>query len=84
MCKIIERRRVYMKNITFSFDENLIQKAREKARREHRSLNKLVKQWLSEWTRETKRAEEYDELMERVQSSCDAGRRFSRDEMNER
>ena len=73
-----------MKNITFSFDENLIQKAREKAGREHRSLNKLVRQWLAEWTRETNRAKEYDDLMEQIQSSCEVGRKFSRDEMNER
>jgi hypothetical protein len=73
-----------MKNITFSFNEKLIQRAREKARREHQSLNKIVRQWLTEWTLETKRAQEYDHLMDRVQSSCEAGRKFSRGEMNER
>ncbi|MFO7730000.1 MAG: DUF6364 family protein [Spirochaetia bacterium] len=73
-----------MKNITFSLDENLIQRAREKARREHRSLNKLIREWLSEWTRESKRGEEYDDLMKRLKSSCEAGRSFNRDEMNER
>jgi predicted transcriptional regulator len=75
---------VDMKNITFSLDEDLIQRAREKAQREHRSLNKMVRQWLAEWTGEVRRVEKYDELMERVQSSCEAGRTFSRDEMNER
>ncbi|HDQ13228.1 MAG TPA: hypothetical protein ENN41_00230 [Sediminispirochaeta sp.] len=73
-----------MKNITFNLDENLIRRAREKARREHRSLNKLVKQWLSEWTYETKRTENYNKLMERLQGSCEPGGKFSRDEMNER
>jgi len=37
-----------MKNITFTADEDLIRKAREKARREHRSLNKLFRRWLEE------------------------------------
>lgn len=73
-----------MKNITFSFDESLIRRARDKARKEHRSLNKIIRQWLLEWTRETKRGEEYEDLMERVQQSCESGRNFNRDEMNER
>lgn len=73
-----------MKNITFSLDENLIQRARDKARREHRSLNKLIRDWLSEWIRESGRGENYESLMERFQDSCDAGRTFSREEMNER
>ncbi|HKK66367.1 MAG TPA: ribbon-helix-helix protein, CopG family [Clostridia bacterium] len=73
-----------MKNITFSLDENLIRRAREKARREHRSLNKLLKEWLTEWTRENKRGKDYDVLMERLRNSCEAGKSFSRDEMNER
>lgn len=73
-----------MKNITFHFDENLIERAREKARREHQSLNKLIGTWLSRWTGDTPHAEHYDHLMDRLQEVCEPGAVFNRDEMNER
>lgn len=73
-----------MKNITFHFDENLIEKAREKARREHQSLNKLIGTWLSRWTGAAHHAENYNHLMERLQEDCEPGGLFNRDEMNER
>ncbi len=73
-----------MKNITFSADEDLIRKAREKALREHQSLNKLFRRWLEEWTRENERVDDFDDLMRRLRENCEAGRTFSRDELNER
>ena len=40
------RRLTYMKNITFSADENKIELAREVARSEHKTLNDAFRDWL--------------------------------------
>ncbi|MGA2975636.1 MAG: hypothetical protein ABSF77_10035 [Spirochaetia bacterium] len=70
-----------MKNITFSADERLIEKARERAAREHRNLNALFREWLERFTQGGNLG--FDEIM-RDLGYARAGRRFSRDEMNER
>ena len=73
-----------MKNVTFSADEALLERAREKARSEHRSLNEVFRQWLAEWARDDDRAARYDELMTRLAEQTRAPRHFPRDELNER
>lgn len=73
-----------MKNITFSVDEQLLEEAKEKARRENRRLNDLFRSWLEEWTGRTQRGVEYDEIMRELSDKIEAGRKFSREEMNER
>lgn len=75
---------VIVKNITLSADERLIEKARERARREHRSINDAFRSWLEEWTQDRDLAGRYERLMERLEGQCEAGRHFSRDELNER
>ncbi len=72
-----------MKNITFSADENKIQLAREVARIEHKTLNDAFRYWL-DWyaSRRVSRAE-IEALFERLKY-VDAGRKFTREEMNER
>jgi hypothetical protein len=72
-----------LRNITLSADGLLIQKAREKAVREHRSLNTVFRNWLSGYVTVGKAAGEYDVLMRRL-SYARPGRKFNRDEMNER
>lgn len=72
-----------MKNITLSADEDLIRKARERAMREKRSLNEAFREWLERYVARERAAEEYDELMKRL-SYVRAGRKFTREEMNER
>ncbi len=72
-----------MKNITLSADENLIEKARLVARSRHSTLNIAFRQWLNDYVARAGATGDFDALMtclERV----DAGRRFTRDEMNER
>src|SRR5713226_8513899 len=78
-----ERDIPHMKNITFSADENKIQLAREVARSEHKTLNDAFRDWL-DWyaSRKVTRAE-IEALFERLKYA-DAGRKFTRDEMNER
>ncbi len=72
-----------MKNITFSADEDLIELARLTARTQRESLNDAFRRWLVEYTARVGSAREYDALMKRLQY-VKPGRKFSRDEMNER
>jgi hypothetical protein len=74
-----------MKNITLSADEKVIARARERARAERTTLNEQFRLWLSGYARGERRSEEamatIRELRGRVRTG---GRRFGRDEMNER
>ncbi len=72
-----------LKNITFSVEEDLIQKARERAISEKTTLNAVFRRWLKQYSERKKAAEEYDKIMESL-SYAKAGRKFSREEMNER
>jgi len=74
-----------MKNITLSADEKLIEDARARARAEHTTLNEQFRRWLEDYARRQQRTDEamavVSELQQQVRTG---GRRFSRDEMNER
>lgn len=72
-----------MKNITLSADEGLIDRARDVARSQKRTLNDAFREWLAEFTRQSGSVEEYHALMRRL-AHVRPGRRFTRDEMNER
>ncbi len=72
-----------LKNITLSADEQLIKKAREKARRENTTLNENFRQWLKRYVMSDQEQFNYDELMDSL-NYVNPGRKFSRDELNER
>ena len=72
-----------LSNITLTADKNLLEEARQAARARSTTLNALFREWLLELTARTKRAADYDALMHRWRYA-DAGRKFTRDEMNER
>jgi hypothetical protein len=72
-----------MKNITFSADEAKIEQAREIARSEHRTLNDAFREWLEQYSSRRSTREEIKALFDRLKYA-DAGRKFTRDEMNER
>ena len=72
-----------MKNITLSADETLIQKAREKALKENATLNQRFREWLNRYVAQDHVGNEYQELMKSL-SYAKPGRKFSREEMNER
>ncbi|NBC64234.1 MAG: hypothetical protein GVY07_01055 [Bacteroidetes bacterium] len=72
-----------MKNITFSADESLIQKARDKARKENTSLNKRFREWLERYASRSEREEEIEAILTKFKYAK-AGRSFTRDELNER
>ena len=72
-----------LRNITLSAEEQLIDKARDKARREHTTLNATFRQWLRQYVRRTADTADYQSLMDSL-AYARPGRKFSRDELNER
>ena len=72
-----------VKNITLSADEKLIKKAREKAKQEHTTLNESFRNWLQRYIITDKNEIKYEELMDSL-SYVKYGKKFSRDELNER
>ena len=74
-----------MKNITLSADENLIEAARQRAVSEHTTLNEQFRLWLKNYVRREQQAAEAVRVMRELQGSIfTGGRKFTRDEMNER
>ncbi len=72
-----------LKNITFSAEESMIREARNRAARENTTLNNLFRQWLTQYVSEPSAEEQYFALMDRL-AHVNAGRKYSREEMNER
>ncbi|MFP5235005.1 MAG: hypothetical protein ACLGSD_03815 [Acidobacteriota bacterium] len=74
-----------VKNITFSADEDMIEQARAVARSQRRTLNEAFREWLEQYSSTERSAAvlRYDELMKQL-AHINSGRRFTRDEMNER
>ena len=74
-----------VKNITLSADEKVIEAARKKARAANRTLNEEFRRWLEAYAAGDDRAAEADAVMEQISAYVGTdGRRFARDEMNER
>lgn len=73
------------KNITLSADERLIEAAREQASEERSTLNAEFRRWLEQYAGRRDRAASYLAMMEDLRTRVDTGgRKFTRDEMNER
>ena len=72
-----------IKNITFNAEESLLRKAREKAMHERKSLNVVFRGWLSRYVNQDDASSNYHALMKRLKHIV-PGRKFSREEMNER
>jgi hypothetical protein len=72
-----------LKNITLSAEEGLIEKARDKARRERTTLNATFRQWLHQYVSRGAKTSDFDSFMESL-SYARPGKKFSRDELNER
>ena len=74
---------ITVRNITFSADETVIDRAREVARSEHKTLNDAFREWLTQYGSRSVTAEEIAELYRSLRY-VRAGKKFTRDEMNER
>ncbi len=72
-----------LKNITLSADEELIRKARRKAQKENTTVNEQFRLWLKRFINTGNRMIDYDALMQKL-SYASSGKKFSRDELNER
>jgi len=74
-----------MKNITLSADEKLIDAARQRAASEHTTLNKQFRIWLEDYVHRKQQADEAIATIRELQGKYSTGgRKFSRDELNER
>lgn len=72
-----------VKNITFSADAELIERARMRARQQKKTLNIAFREWLERYAVTGSPQEDYRQLMQRL-GHVRAGRKFSREEMNSR
>ena len=74
-----------MKNITFSADERLIEAARERARSERSTLNEQFRQWLQAYVGSEQLVATAESVINDLRTKLStSGRRFTREEMNER
>ncbi len=74
-----------MKNITLSADENLIEAARRRAQTERTTLNAQFRLWLESYAGLGRQADMALAAIHTLQGSIfTGGRKFTRDEMNER
>jgi hypothetical protein len=72
-----------MKNITLSAEEHKIELGREAARDENRTLNDAFREWLDWYGSRRVTRQQIEALYEKLKH-VNAGRKFTRDEMNER
>jgi hypothetical protein len=73
-----------MRNITFTADEGLIEAAREQAAADNTTLNEQFRRWLEQYARRRQAAramESVDRMRAYVRTG---GRKFTREQMNER
>jgi hypothetical protein len=74
-----------LKNVTLSADAKLIEAARERARTEHTTLNEQFRRWLVDYTQRGQQADRAMAIIKQISSyASSGGRKFTRDEMNER
>ncbi|SEF39766.1 hypothetical protein [Nitrosomonas ureae] len=74
-----------MKNITLSADDKLIEAARARARAEQTTLNEQFRRWLADYVQQEQTAESAIALIEELRGQVrTGGRKFTRNEMNER
>ena len=73
-----------MKNITLSADETLIESGRRRAEAENTTLNNLFREWLAQYAKPRRLSAEDVRRITGSVPQFRAGRRFTRDERNER
>jgi hypothetical protein len=79
-----------VQTVTFSADESVIEQARRVARSENRTLDDAFREWLDSYASRITAVASRRQTLENVEALfrrlkyVDAGRKFTRDEMNER
>jgi hypothetical protein len=74
---------VFVKNITLTAEENLIEQARLVAQARHTTLNAAFREWLEQYAAQSGAGAAVDALMRRLRHVRSSGP-YSRDELNER
>ena len=74
---------IVRQNITFNADKSDIELAREEAQSQNTTLHELFRDWLKGIAGRKRREQEYRALMDELRH-VNAGRKFTREEMNER
>lgn len=72
-----------LKNITLSAESHLINLAREKARSRNETLNSAFRKWLIQYAKNDLKLNNYTNLMKTL-NYVNAGKHFTRDDLNER
>jgi len=72
-----------MRNLTFSADEDLIEKARSIARSRRTTLNAVFREWLTQFAACEGDARSFDALMKDLRK-VNSGGHYTRDQLNER
>ena len=72
-----------LEDITLRAEKNLIDLARAKAAKENSTLNTQFNEWLERYVSSDRKLIDYDSLMDQL-AYAQPGKKFSRDEMNER
>ena len=72
------------KNITFAADADLIEEARAAARAENTTLNEQFRLWLEQYARKRRAAKAMQTIADLQKKYSTGGRKFTREEMNER
>jgi len=73
-----------MKNVTLSADDALIESARRRAASENTTLNNVFREWLTRYAGEPRLTAEEVRQTVAAAGHFRVGRRFSREERNER
>jgi len=73
-----------LKKITFSADEEVIAKARETAAADGKTLNEIFREWLAHYAGREERRKAIEAFFETNADLNLGGRKFTREEMNER
>lgn len=74
---------IKIRNITLSAEDAAIAKARLKAQKEGKSLNIKFREWLRQYISPKDHVQNYEKLMDSLKH-IRAGKKFSREEANER
>ncbi|MBA3074189.1 MAG: hypothetical protein FP831_11370 [Anaerolineae bacterium] len=72
-----------MKNITFRAEEMSIERAHHKAKQKNTTLNAEFRRWLEQYVEAPQNLEELTEFMKQF-DYVKTGRKFTREELNER
>ena len=71
------------RDVVISVEEELLAEAKSRAASDHQTIDQIMCRLLAEYVERKDRVERHRELMQRL-SYVSAGRKFTREEMNER